>query len=116
MNAEEYKRLINENDVLDHTTLNIALKEVTLRQEFELANEIQRILMNNKIEKPHLHNKRFDTTTNFYKIDLSLDDITKFIEIFSELEVMHVSENGETTPTASFYASLVDKWNRLIIY
>jgi hypothetical protein len=44
MNAEEYKSLINEKDVLDHTTLNVTLKELVSRQEFELAAAIKRIL------------------------------------------------------------------------
>jgi hypothetical protein len=113
MKNEEYKRLINERDVLDHTTLNVTLKEVVSKQEFELANEIQRILKNNKIEKPDLHLRPYDTTTNYYKVDLTSDHIEKIIDIFFELEACHVGENGETTPIASFYASLVDKWNVL---
>ena len=44
MNAEEYKSLINEKDVLDHTTLNVTLKELVSRQEFELVTAIKRIL------------------------------------------------------------------------
>jgi hypothetical protein len=44
MNAEEYKSLINEKDVLDHTTLNVTLKELVSRQEFELVAAIKRIL------------------------------------------------------------------------
>ncbi|MCU7550130.1 hypothetical protein OCK74_13485 [Chitinophagaceae bacterium LB-8] len=113
MKDEEYKRLINERDVLDRTTLNVTLKEVVSRHELELASEIQRILKNNKIQKPDLHLKPYDTTTNYYKVDLTSDHIEKIIDIFFELESSHIGENGETTPTASFYASLVDKWNEL---
>ena len=113
MNAEEYKSLINQRDVLDHTTLNITLKEMISRQEFELAGNIQRILENNKITKPKLHSKPYDTSTTYYKVNLSYDIIEKIIDIFFDLEASHVSENGETTPTAAFYASLVDKWNKL---
>lgn len=113
MKDEEYKRLINERDVLDYTTLNVTLKEVVSRQEYELASEIQRVLKNNKIQKPDLHLKPYYTTTNYYKVDLTSDHIEKIIDIFFELESSHISENGETTSTASFYASLVDKWNEL---
>ena len=113
MNAEEYKSLINQKDVLDYTTLNITLKELVSRQELELADKIKRILESNKIAKPDLHIKPYDTSTTYYKVDLSNDSIEKIIDIFFDLEANHVNENGETTPTASFYAALIDKWNVL---
>jgi hypothetical protein len=113
MNAEEYKSLINQPDVLDHTTLNITLKELVSKQEFELAENLKRVLENNQIDKPYLHSKPYDTSSTYYKVDLYSDDIEKIIDIFFDLEAAHVSEDGETTPTASFYASLVDKWNKI---
>jgi hypothetical protein len=113
MNAEEYKNMIDQRDVLDHTTLNVTLKELVSKQEFELAANLKRIIENNKIAKPDMHNKPYDTSTTYYKVDLSNDDVEKVIDLFFELEASHVGENGETTPTASFYASLVNKWNEL---
>jgi len=113
MKAEEYKRLISESNIFDKTTLNVTLKEVFSRQEFELVNEIQRILENNQIVKPELHAKSYDETTNYYKVDLTSDQIEKIIDIFFELEACYAGENGETTPTAAFYARLVDRWNQL---
>ena len=113
MKSEDYKRLISERNVLDKTTLNVTLKEVFSRQEFELVNEIQRILENNQIVKPELHMKPGDQMTNYYKVDLTPEQIEKIIDIFFKLESSYVGENGETTPTAAFYAGLVDKWNRL---
>lgn len=113
MNAEEYKSLINQKDVLDHTTLNVTLKELASRQEFDLAADVKRILQNNQIVKPLLHADPYNVSTTYYQVDLSSDNIEKIIDIFFELEAAHVGEDGETTPTASFYASLVDKWNTL---
>lgn len=113
MKAEDYKRLISESNVLDKTTLNVTLKEVFSRQEFELVNEIQRILENNQIAKPDLHAKPDDEMTNYYNVDLTPDQIEKIIDIFFELEASYAGENGKATPTAAFYAGLVDKWNQL---
>ena len=113
MNAEEYKSLINEKDVLDHTTLNVTLKELVSRQEFELVAAIKRILWSNGIAKPDLHFKPYGTSTTYYKVDLAPNDIENIIDIFFELEASHIGEEGETTPTASFYSCLVDKWNKL---
>ena len=113
MTSEEYKNNINQRDVLDHTTLDVTLKEMASRQEFDLAGKLKSIMDNNKMPKPELHSKPYDHTTNYYKVDLSDEDIDKIIDIFFDLEASHVSEDGNTTPTASFYASLVDKWNTL---
>ena len=113
MKAEEYKTLINQKDVLDHTTLNITLKELASRQEIKLTKEINRILKNNQIEKPELHSKPFDFSNTYYKVDLTSDDVEKIINIFFDLEASHVGQDGKTTPIVSFYASLVDKWNQL---
>lgn len=113
MNAEEYKRLINQNDVLDYTTLNVTLKELVSKHEFEIAAKIKQLLERNKIIKPELHSKPYDTSATYYKVDLTSDDIETIIEMLFELEASHVGEDGETTPTASFYASLVDRWNKL---
>jgi len=114
MNAEEYKSLINSKDVFDHTSLNITWKELVLRQEFGLAGNLKRVLENNKIAKPDFHSKPYDISTTYYKVDLSADDFEKIIDVFINLETSHVGENGETTSSASFYASLVDKWNRIV--
>jgi hypothetical protein len=110
MTTDEYKQIIMKHDVLDYTTLNITVKELTAKKDFELAEEIQRILSDNKIDKPVLHDKLDDASTNYYKVDLSDDNVDKIRDMFLELEVSFVSEDGDTTPTASFYASLADKW------
>jgi hypothetical protein len=83
------------------------------RQEFELAENINRILQNNQIVKPLLHADPYISSTGYYNVDLSSNDIDKIIDIFFELEASNVGQDGETTPTTSFYAALVDKWNKL---
>lgn len=111
MTEEEYKKRISEKDVLDHTTLNVTLKEVASIKEFELSKEIERVLKNNKIEKPDIQSMAY--STNYYKVDLSPDHIERIIDIFIDLEESHSGVDGEPTPTASFYASLGDKWSEL---
>ena len=113
MDEETYKRLIQEPDVLDHTTLNVTLKELVARQEFALAAALQRILTENKIEKPPLANQPYDARPNYYKVDLPDEDVDHIIDILYDLEASFTGEAGEPTPTSAFYASLVDKWFRL---
>lgn len=109
MDAETYQHLISEPDVLDHTTLNVTLKEVVAQQEFALAAAIQHILQENKIEKPPHSPNQYDTRPNYYKVDLSEDDIDQIIAILEELETSFTNE-GQPTPTSAFYASLAEKW------
>lgn len=113
MDEDTYKRLIQEPDVLEHTTLNVTLKEVVAQQEFVLASVLQRILNENKIEKPPLPANQYDVRPNYYKVDLPDEDIEHIIDILSDLEASFTSEEGEPTPTSTFYASLIDKWYRL---
>jgi hypothetical protein len=109
MTKEAYERLINQENVLDHTTLNVTLKEVASRKKMELAREIERILNNNKIEKPEGQSKPSD----YYRVDLSSEHIDQIIDILFELEESYQGTDGAITPTASFYGSLADKWNQL---
>lgn len=113
MDAETYKRLIAEPDVLDHTTLNVTLKEVVAKQEFTLAAALQRILNENRIEKPALSASQYDLRPSYYRVDLPDEDVDHIIDILIDLEASFTSEAGEPTPTSAFYASLVDKWYRL---
>ena len=113
MNSEDYKRVTSLKDVFDYSTINATLKEVISLNDEKLKHEIERILSKNKLDKPKLHSGPNDLTTNYYKVDLKSEDIEKIIDMFLELEVKNIGQNGETTATCSFYASLADKWSDL---
>ena len=112
MDFEEYMILINSRDVLDYTTLNITLFEVSARKKEGLAKEILRILKNNKIEKPILETYPDELIPDYYKVDLSSDVVRKIINVFRGLETSYLGAKGEITPSAALYASLVEKWNK----
>lgn len=114
MNSEAYKALISQKNVLDHTTLNVTLKELASRQEAQLADKIKGIIEHHKIPKPAQHAQPFVSATNYYTVDLEADEMDRIVDVLFGLEESHTGENGEPTPTASFYASLVDKWNALM--
>ena len=103
-----------QKDALDYSTLNVTLEELYAKKNLRLADEIQRILRENTVEKPSLHNKLYEPSTGYYKVDLNADDINEIRDMFLELEVSFVGEDGNTTPTASFYASLADKWFNVV--
>jgi hypothetical protein len=113
MNSEAYKALIQQKDVLDHTTLNVTLKELASGKQGDLAEKIRRIMEQNKIPKPQEHAQPYDTSSTYYRVDLSIDDVEQILEMFFDLEDSRTSEQGEPTPTSSFYAALADKWDLL---
>jgi hypothetical protein len=113
MTPEEYRILLAEPDVLDHTTLNITLKELAFLRDIEIVNEINRVLSANRIEKPDLHSGLQNIVTDYYKVDMSSEHIERIIDLLNDLEVQNIGITGETTATASFYGSLADKWSAL---
>ena len=111
--AKDYRKIISSKNTFSHFILAATLKEVRLINDKKLANQIERILSKNKIDKPRLHLSPNDPTTEYYKIDLKPDEIEKIVDLFLELEVQNIGQNGETTATCSFYASLADQWSAL---
>jgi hypothetical protein len=110
MNEEEYRKLIEQADVLDHTTLNVTLKELSFRKEAELVTAIQQTLENNLIPKPDAHPVGTEASAKYYRVTLTYSQVQQILDIFDELEVEHLGPNREPTPTARFYGSLADKW------
>ena len=115
MDNEKYKNLTEQNNVVDYTTLNVTLKELSSKVQVNLTEKVKQIVSNNLIEKPSQHNRSSAQATSYYFVDLSRDEIEYIIEMYLELEASFLSESGDTTPTASFYASLADKWSRCIL-
>ena len=115
MTTDDYKVLIKSKDVLDRGTLNTTIEELERIGETRLTHEIKRILADNKIEKPTLHNKQDDLTTEYYKIDLMTDDINFIVSMFGNREVESLGQNYESTRAASFYATMLDNWNRMLL-
>ena len=113
MNSEEYKKITNSNYVLAYGILDTTLKELNNANEKDLATEIERILKYNKIEKPVLHSKPHEKFTDYYKIDLTSDQVEIIADYFYNLEVNFVGKDGETTALCSYYASLADQWNMI---
>jgi hypothetical protein len=115
MNTDEYKLLIKSKDVLDYRTLKVTIDELERLDNKRLIEEVKRIITDNKIEKPTLHNQKDEQTTDYYKIDLSLDDIEYIVSMFGNREVASLGPDYESTTAASLYATLLDNWNRIIL-
>ena len=58
MQNEEYKRLTQKGNVLDFGTLKETKKQLGVSKLTELESEIDRIIAENKIQKPESHEKQ----------------------------------------------------------
>jgi len=116
MNSQEYKTKTNDEDVLDYRTLKATKEELERIGQTEILSNIERILTQNRIEKPTLHSQIENESTNFYIIDLSFEDIDTIVSMFFDLEVGTLGSNYETTSEATFYAKMLDKWSNLPSY
>jgi hypothetical protein len=114
MNNKDDKKMLDKRNVLDYTTLNVTIKELTARGQSELAEKINGILQNSSIIKPELHGQRNNMSSTYYQVDLTEEEINLITGMFVELETIYVGGDGQTTPTASFYASLLDRWSPLL--
>ena len=113
---EEDRNVNKKLDILSFEVLEETYKQLKLRNNSELENEISRILANNKVTKPDLHNSKSEPKTNYYIIDLSTDQIELIVTMFGELEVFNLGVNYESTKSAMKFANLLDEWNELPCY
>jgi hypothetical protein len=114
MNANEYQLTKSSGQILDFATLKETERCLFEAGHSQLAQSVAQILVNNKIDKPVYHNKSEEQYTSYYRVNLSAEDIEIIISMFGDKEASALTADFETTPLASFYASILDKWNDLI--
>jgi hypothetical protein len=115
MDVNEYKRLTGKKEVFDFHTLKKTQQYLEENDHKDIAQRVADVLAQNKIETPFLHNKSSDPQAGFYKVDLPYEDLQVIVDMFADLEAGALDDEYRTTPAASFFASMVDRWNRLLI-
>jgi hypothetical protein len=106
MDANQYKQLKERGDVLDFATLDATRRILAKRGHTHLAEHITRILSNNKIEKPSLHQAPQERFSDFYRVSLASEDVAAIVSIMFDYETEVVDIN----PSA---ADLTDRWSDL---
>ncbi|SNR76000.1 hypothetical protein SAMN06269173_106185 [Hymenobacter mucosus] len=112
MTASEYKRLKEQGNVLDFTTLNTTRELLEKAGHQKLVRSITEIIANGEISKPILHNNQ-NSWTAFFQVSLTVEDIDLVISTLLDAEVAALDDNYETTAKASFYALMVNRWTEL---
>ncbi len=76
----------------------------------EVAGIVEKVLNAKPIEKPKKHVGA--NGSDYFNVRVSEREAEAIAEELGALEVQSVSAEGNTTPLASHYASLLDRWLR----
>lgn len=113
MNADEYKKLCHQPNAFSRQDLQIT--ERTLRDANPaIALRLAEILQKSPLPKPEKH--KGDKFTDYFLITLSESDAELIVDVFTNLEAGNIETNGTTTPSASIYAGMADKWMSYMLY
>jgi hypothetical protein len=104
---------MREENILYYDNLITTYNELIKAGHFDIAERIQSILRTNELPKPLKHNQKENKETSKYLIELSEEEIEIIQDLFLNLEVANVSEEGDTTPLASLYADYADIWKNI---
>ncbi|EKT3967340.1 hypothetical protein NTJ12_002427 [Flavobacterium psychrophilum] len=102
-----------QKNILDYLTIKSTLNELIKVGETEITDNLLDIINYNELPKPDKHNRKKDITSSYFEINLSSEIIEKIIDLFSELEVESLTENGESTNSTNHYVELLDKWQKI---
>jgi len=102
-----------QKNILDYLTIKSTLNELIKIGKTEIADNLLDILNRNELPKPDKHNLKGNINTSFFKINLSSEFIDEIIDLFADLELGSLTENGESTYSTSYYVELLDKWLKI---
>ena len=111
MDVEEYKSICNRPDAFERGILESSERELRSRH-LPSALRLQEILKSSSVSKPLLHNG--DKHTDYFLVTLNVAEAEQIVEYLVDAEADAVGEDGETTPQASRFGSLVDAWVRYV--
>ena len=97
-------------NTINHISIIEAINELTNIGENKIVEKLENILKYNEIPKPELHNLKDDKSTSYYKIDLSDDELDEIRDVFLDLEVSTLTEDGEATNKTQHYVTLLNNW------
>ena len=107
MDVEEYKSICNRPDAFERGVLEASERELLSRHS-PSALRLQEILRSAPVSKPLLHNG--NKHTDYFLVRLNVAEAEQIVEYLVDAEADAVGRDGETTPQASHFGSLVDAW------
>jgi len=111
VDVEEYKSICDRPDAFERGVLEASEREL-LSRHLPSALRLQEILSGAPVLKPLLHNG--GKHTDYFLVTLDIAEAEQIVEYLVDAEAEAVGLDGETTPQASHFGSLVDLWTRYV--
>lgn len=102
---------MTKENTLDYLSLTSTISELMKVGETTLADKLLDIIAHNELPKPDKHNRKDDKTTSYFEVKISEDEREKIVDLFLDLEVGHLTPDGETTGAASHYSNMGTRWS-----
>ncbi len=100
-------------NIINYISISEAITELSKIGQKEIIIKLENILENNEVEKPGLHNRKDDKTTSFYKVNLTEEDLEVIVDLFLDLEVGSLTEEGEAGNSTEKYVTLLNSWSNI---
>jgi hypothetical protein len=100
-------------NTIDYTSLSEAITELSKIGLKEIVTKLENILENNEVEKPKLHNRKEDKTTSYYRVNLAEEELEVITNVFLDLEVGSLTEDGEVGNSTDRYVKLLNNWSNI---
>ena len=102
--------LKNKMNIISYISIVEAISELTKVGQKQIVAKLEKILENNEVEKPELHNRKDDKLTSNYKVSLTKEDLEIITDLFLDLEVESLTEEGEAGHSTERYVTLLNNW------
>lgn len=100
-------------NTIDYTSLSEAITELSKIGLKEIVTKLENILENNEVEKPKLHNRKEDKTTSYNRVNLAEEELEVITNVFLDLEVGSLTEDGEVGNSTDRYVTLLNNWSNI---
>jgi|688.fasta_scaffold181368_1 hypothetical protein len=98
---------------IDYFSISEAITELSKIGQNEIVTKLENILENNEVKKPELHNKKDDKTTSYYRVNLTEEELEVITDLFLDLEVGSLTEEGEAENSTERYVTLLNNWSNI---
>ncbi|MDA9189415.1 hypothetical protein N9O57_00370 [bacterium] len=110
MKQFKYKKICEQACTLRRATLEETITLIDEKNQ-AISEKLKKILNSTPVSKPKNH--KGDASSDFFKIDLTNEELEFVVEVIQDAEVSALGNNGETTPMASHYSELLNIWNAI---
>jgi hypothetical protein len=100
-------------NTIDYNSISEAITELSKIGKKEIVTKLENILENNEVEKPKLHNRKKDKTTSYYRVNLAEEELEVITDLFLDLEVGSLTEEGEAGNSTQRYVTLLNNWSNI---